>query len=167
MFHKILVPVDGSEPSDAAVSLALRIAGEDKAEVIFVHAIEISKIAALAGPANMDPSVAITAACDAGTALLNEVKERAEKAEVRCACEMPEDECVASVLQLGRHHKADVIVIGSHGRTGISRALLGSIAEGILRRSSIPVLVCHAPRRERDGHGAMKATVHAAEQTII
>lgn len=167
MFHKILVPVDGSEPSEAAVSLALRIADEDKADVIFVHAIEISKLAALAGPANMDPSVAITAACDAGTALLNEVKQRADKVHVRSSLEMPEDECVPSVLQLARHHKADVIVVGSHGRTGIPRALLGSVAEGILRRSPIPVLVCHAPKHDHDGHVGLKDKVHSAEQTII
>jgi nucleotide-binding universal stress UspA family protein len=145
MFHKIVVPVDGSEPSDAAVALALKLAKEEDAELIFVHAVELNKIVALAGPAPIDPSIAIDAACQMGKELLDDVKRRAVEAGCRATVELPEDECVASVLEIARQRKADLITVGSHGRSGIRRALLGSVAEGILRRSPIPVLVCHAP----------------------
>jgi nucleotide-binding universal stress UspA family protein len=145
MFHKIVVPVDGSEPSDAAVALALKLAKEEEAELIFVHAVELNKIVALAGPAPIDPSIAIDAACQMGKELLDDVKKRAVEAGCRATVELPEDECVASVLEIARQRRADLIIVGSHGRSGIRRALLGSVAEGILRRSPIPVLVCHAP----------------------
>jgi nucleotide-binding universal stress UspA family protein len=167
MFQRILVPVDGSEQSDAAVALALRMASEDKGELIFVHAVELNRIAALAGPAPLDPSMAIDAACRVGNELLDATKAKADAAGVRCTTELPEDECVGSVLELARQKKADLIVVGSHGRSGISRALLGSVAEGILRRSPVPVLVCHAPKPAAPRSSAVKATAKAAEQTII
>ena len=144
MFSKILVPIDGSEPSNAAVGLALQLARANEAEVIFVHAVELSKIAALVSPSSVDPSYAIDAACKSGQAFLDEAKARAQKAGIKAICELPEDGCVASVLTLARQRRADLIVVGSHGRSGIPRAVLGSVAEGIIRRSQIPVLVCHA-----------------------
>jgi nucleotide-binding universal stress UspA family protein len=146
MFTRILVPVDGSDPSREAVKLVFRVASEEHAEVIFVHAVELHKIVALAGPAPIDPSYAIDAACKAGSTLLDELKEEAQQAGVQASCEQPEDECVSSVLAVARRRKADLIIVGSHGRSGISRALLGSVAEGIVRRSPVPVLVCHVPR---------------------
>ena len=167
MFTKIVVPVDGSDPSNEAVTLALRLASESKAEVIFIHAVELHKIVALAAPAPMDPSYAIDAACRVGREILDQMKERAEKAGVQVACELPEDECIASVLEVARQRKADLIVVGSHGRSGIPRALLGSVAEGILRRSPIPVLVCHTPRAHKDGASFVKSSAQKAEQTIV
>lgn len=145
MFTKILVPIDGSDPSDAAVEMALGIAKESRSEVLFVHAVELNKIVALAAPAPMDPSYAIDAACRGGQAVLDQAMAKASAAGVCASCELPEDDCVASVLALARQRKTDLIVVGSHGRSGIPRAFLGSIAEGILRRSDIPVLVCHGP----------------------
>jgi nucleotide-binding universal stress UspA family protein len=155
MFKRIIVPVDGSETSDAAVRLALHLAADHDGEVVFMHAIELNKIVALAGPSSLDPSPAIDAACEAGSAILARAKEAADKAGVRCTCEMPEDQCVACVLDLATKKKADAIVIGSHGRRGISRAVLGSVAEGVLRRATVPVLVCHAD-------WTAEAPVHAA-----
>jgi len=144
MFTKILVPVDGSAPSDAAVELALRLGAENRSSVTFVHAVELSRIAALTGPSAIDPSLAIDAACRAGTAILAHTQDKAAAAGVACTTQLIEDECVRSVIEAARQTKADLIVLGSHGRSGISRALLGSVAEGILRRSTVPVLVCHA-----------------------
>jgi len=145
MFTKILVPVDGSAQSDAAVDLALGLAAETKASVVFIHAVELSKIAAIAAPSAIDPSLAIDAACAAGQSILDDAKRKAMRAAVPAIAELIEDQCVASVTLAARQHKADLIVLGSHGRGGIKRALLGSVAEGILRQSAIPVLVCHAP----------------------
>ena len=159
MFHKIVVPVDGSEPSDAAVALAFQIAKENQAELIFVHAVELNKIVALAGPA-LDPSIAIDAASQVGTELLENVKKRADQAGLQASTELPEDECVSSVLEIDRQRRADLIIVGSHGRSGIPRALLGSVAEGILRRSPIPVLVCHAPRRPRREPDLAASSLH-------
>jgi nucleotide-binding universal stress UspA family protein len=165
MFKKILVPVDGSEPSDAAVGLALHLAQEQHAEVTFVHAVELNRLVAMAGPAPIDPSLAVEAACDVGKLVLEDAKKRADAAGIRCSCEQPEDECVGSVLAIAKGIGADLIVIGSHGRSGVPRLVLGSVTEGILRRSPIPVLVCHAPRQAKPTIAARLAD--AAEQSVI
>ena len=166
MFSTIVVPIDGSEPSDAAVRLALQLASENKAEIIFVHAVELNKVAAMAGPGPIDPSYALEAACAGGKALLAEAKQAADAAGVKATTEQPEDSCVPSVLEIARQKKADLIVLGSHGRTGIPRLLLGSVTEGIMRQSPIPVLVCHAPERSADP-SPTKNLPRTAETTIL
>jgi nucleotide-binding universal stress UspA family protein len=147
MFSKILVPVDGSEPSNAAVSLAVRMAKESKAVLVFVHAVELNKVVAMAGPSAIDPSFAIDAACKAGEEILSQAKAVADAASVPATCEQPEDDSVASVLDSARRNKAELIAMGSHGRSGVARLFLGSVAEGILRQARIPVLICHAPAK--------------------
>jgi len=145
MFAKMLVPVDGSAASNAAVDLALKLARENNAWVLFIHAVEISKIAAMSSPAALDPFPVIDAACKAGQAILADAQRKAVQAGVSSVAELLEDQCIRSVVQAAGQHKADLVILGSHGRRGIPRALLGSVVEGILRRSPIPVLVCHAP----------------------
>ncbi len=169
MFSKILVPIDGSKPSEAAIELALRIASENRAEVVFVHAVELNKVVAMTGPGGIDPGLAIDAACKAGSAILDDARACAQKAHVQASFEQPEDECVSSVLQLARQRNADLIVIGSHGRSGIPRAFLGSVAEGILRRSHIPVLVCHAaPAEHPDKHTSyVRKEEREIQRTIV
>jgi len=169
MFTKILVPIDGSLQSDAAVDLALRMAAASNANVTFVHAVELSRIAALSGPSAIDPSIAIDAACQAGNAILGDAKQKATDCGVSSETLLLEDECIRSVMAAARQIKADLIVVGSHGRSGISRALLGSVAEGILRHSNVPVLVCHAPPVQpvQKPNGAIKREVLVAEQTML
>ena len=58
---------------------------------------------------------------------------------------MPEDDSVTAVLDSVTRNKANLIAMGSHGRSGVARLLLGSVAEGVLRHAPVPVLICHAP----------------------
>lgn len=146
MFKKILVPVDGSEPSDAAVAFAVRLARDQNAKVIFVHVCEYAKIAAMVGgpTVGVDPAYALEAERETGEAALQSATDRAKNGAVECERVIEEGPCVDTILEVARDHKADVIVIGSHGRGGIARALLGSVAEGVLRHTRIPVLVTRA-----------------------
>jgi nucleotide-binding universal stress UspA family protein len=148
MFRNIIVPVDGSPPSDAAVALALQVASSEGASITFVHAIDPAKIAAVAAPSSIDPTVAINAAEEAATEILASAADRAKGAKVLVATQQLEGDTVSTVLDLAKARGADLIIVGSHGRGGLSRALLGSVAEGILRKSTIPVLVTHAPRTQ-------------------
>lgn len=143
IFKKILVPVDGSEPSDAAVALAVRLAHDQGAKLLFLHVSEVAKIAAM---------VSSTAVCvDPSPAL--DAEQAAGEEALRCAVKAAGDEAVAAeslivqgasadaIVKTTRQAGADLIVMGSHGRDGIQRALLGSVAEGVLRQSAVPVLV--------------------------
>jgi len=80
MFSRILVPIDGSDPSNEAVKLAVRLAAETKAELAFVHVIELDKVVAMTGTVPSDPSFAIKALQTAGRAILDEAKQAADKA---------------------------------------------------------------------------------------
>jgi len=146
MFKTILVPVDGSAPSNAAVALAVRLARDQDAKVVFTHVCEIAKIAAMVSTstASIDPSYALEAERDVGEAALHEAVDRATGGGVSADSWIEEGSCVDTILNSARQHKADLIVIGSHGRGGIARALLGSVAEGVLRHSNMPVLVTRA-----------------------
>lgn len=146
MFKRILVPVDGSEPSDAAVTLAIKLARDQEAKVVLVHVCEVAKIAAMvaAPTVGIDPSYALEAEREAGEAALAEALESAKRGGVEAERCLEEGSCVSTILDVGRQRGADLIVIGSHGRGGIARALLGSVAEGVLRHSNIPVLVTRA-----------------------
>ncbi|HET9342408.1 MAG TPA: universal stress protein [Candidatus Eremiobacteraceae bacterium] len=146
MFKMILVPVDGSAPSDAAVALAVRLARDQDAKVVFTHVCEVAKIAAMmSAPAvSIDPSYALEAEREAGEAALQDAVDRAKGGGIDANSCIEEGSCVDTILTVARQHKADLIVIGSHGRSGLARALLGSIAEGVLRHSKVPVLVTRA-----------------------
>lgn len=143
MFKKILVPVDGSAPSNSAVGFAVRLARDQGARLCFVHVCEVAKIAAMvSAPAvGIDPSYALDAERESGEAALSDALERAKSGGVDSESVLEEGSCVSTILDASRAQGSDLIVIGSHGRGGIARALLGSVAEGVLRHSDIPVLV--------------------------
>jgi nucleotide-binding universal stress UspA family protein len=147
MFHNMLVPVDGSGPSDAAIGLAVKVAGDEGAKITFAHVVEVAKLASMAAPSSIDPSFAVDAARRAGQEILDQAKARAQKAKLTIMTVLLEGDAVSALVDLAADRKFDLIVVGSHGRSGIRRALLGSVAEGILRRSPVPVLVTHAPAK--------------------
>jgi nucleotide-binding universal stress UspA family protein len=154
MFHRIVVPVDGSTPSQTAVALALRLATEEGASVIFAHTIEVAKIVAMTAQSPIGPAYALDAARDAAKEILDEALAQAKGSKTKVSAELVEGDCVTALLDLATQRGADLIVVGSHGRGGLSRALLGSVAEGILRRADVPVLVTHAP------HGGKTISSH-------
>jgi len=147
MFRNILVPVDGSEPSNSAITFALRMASEERATVTFAHAVEVTRIIAMTSTSGIGPQYALDAALQAGRDILALAQAQADDTAVKATTELLEGDCVGALLDLAERMNADLIVVGSHGRGGISRAILGSVAEGILRRSAMPVLVMHAPKK--------------------
>jgi nucleotide-binding universal stress UspA family protein len=143
LFKKLLVPVDGSEPSDAAVTLAVRLARDQGAKVVFLHVSEVARIAAMVSSTVMcvDPTPALDAEHAIGEEALRDAAARARQSEVQTESLLVEGASADSILDTASRNGADLIVIGSHGRGGIQRALLGSVAEAVLRRSRVPVLV--------------------------
>jgi nucleotide-binding universal stress UspA family protein len=143
MFKKILVPVDGSAPSDAAVTLAVRLAHDQDAKLVFLHVSEVAKIAAMVSSTAVcvDPSPALDAEQAAGEDALRRAETVARKNAVPVESLLVEGASADSIVKTSSQKGVDLIVMGSHGRGGIQRALLGSVAEGVLRQSTVPVLV--------------------------
>jgi nucleotide-binding universal stress UspA family protein len=122
--QRIVAGVDESEPSDAALQTLLDLPAEDRQHVIFYS---------VAGESEDEQNQAHRVIGKA-VGLAN---ARGIFAKGRVISGQPDDALIAAA----QHQAADLIVLGSHGRHGLERFLLGSIAEGVVRKSPVPVLV--------------------------
>ena len=139
---KIIVPLDGSDWSFRAAKYAIKVAKMANAEIIFMHAV--------VNPPYGDPR-------SAGIMITAYIKEARELAElwyvkarnmasnegVKFVAETILDVASAadSIVNYAESKKADLIVIGTKGRTGLKRLLLGSVASGVVIHARCPVLV--------------------------
>lgn len=143
--RRILVPVDGSESAEKAITLALRLAREHEASVLFCHAVDYAGIAAeTAMAAGVD--LAGTFAClDEGARdVLAAASARAKAAQVEATAYKLEGRSATAIVSFCVEKQVDAIVMGTRGLSGVPHALLGSTAEGVLRTSTVPVFVVHA-----------------------
>lgn len=155
MFKRILIPVDGSVTSDAAVDLGRRFAADQNARLAFVHTYSVARTIAMAsgvGTTVLDPSEAVEVERGAGESILRDAVVQVAPFDAESFLE--EGDCVGSILAVAQRWGADLIVIGSHGRSGLTRALVGSVAEGVMRRAQIPVLVLHADKHRLEAANA-------------
>jgi nucleotide-binding universal stress UspA family protein len=134
----ILVPTDFSQSCQAAIDSAVELARTFDASLTLVHVWQIpayTATAAMYGGADL-----VTPIEEAASACLRAEVERLEKlvpnvtSELRCGVPWQE------IVEVAIARAADLIVIGTHGRTGFRHALLGSVAEKVVRISPVPVL---------------------------
>lgn len=149
MYKRIAVAVDGSKTSDAALDEAAKLAREMGATILLLHVCEEMPIVWEPEGVNVIPMDDIVKAiADAGNALLERYRKKLAAQGVACEMKLVEtyDGRIGHVVSdEARNLKADLLVVGSHGRTGIDRLLLGSVAEGISRSATMPVLLVRAP----------------------
>ena len=151
VFQRILVPIDGSAPSEAAVALALRMAKDWSSELVFASIVDSDRIVAeCASTAYGDPLPIVEAMTESAGQLLGAAAQQARDAGVasRTALER-QGSAVPGILEAAKRERADLIVMGSHGRRGLSRLVMGSTTEGVLRASELPVLVVREPHEEK------------------
>jgi nucleotide-binding universal stress UspA family protein len=137
-FHHVLVPVDFEDPSHETLEVAIALALTFDARLTVLHAWDLP-VYSYAGLSYLPPDVATV------------VEEAAEKsltsAMALATSRVPKAESVlvrgpaaVEILEAAGRLKADLIVMGTHGRRGVSRMLLGSVAEKVVRSSLVPVL---------------------------
>lgn len=146
MYQRILVPIDGSATADRALQEAIKLAA-GKARLRLVYVIEEAYPLDAEGYAVIDHAALQEAVRKTGErALVQAAKEvRHAGIEAETALLQVPGERIASVIDGdAQKWKADLIVIGTHGRSGLSRLLLGSVAEGVVRSASVPVLLVRA-----------------------
>jgi nucleotide-binding universal stress UspA family protein len=150
MYSRILVPVDGSEVSDAGAADALELAAKLGATVRFFNVIDLTFLArAGEGVSTYAAQLSDAARSDAAT-LLERALERASAAGVQAesgSTEIMTGRPGDAIALEAARFKAELIVMGTHGRRGFQRAILGSDAESVVRQASVPVLL--VPSRER------------------
>ncbi len=147
MFKRILVPVDGSETSTKALVAALQLARESGGSVRVLHAIdELAYFSGFEYPAEVLDQV-----IDWGKKCIADALEVARSSGVPAdsrLLDVPGRRLGDVVAEEARAWDADLVVVGTHGRRGVSRALLGSGAEQVIRLAPVPVLVIRAPEAD-------------------
>jgi nucleotide-binding universal stress UspA family protein len=137
-WSKILVPTDFSPPSLEALRYARELARERNARLILLHVVE-----PFHPDWRMDTTTLQRAARDQARHRLDELVSR-ELPGASAVAEVRAGHPVEQINAVAGKHRADVIVIATHGRTGLQHALLGSVAERVVRHAPCPVLVLRA-----------------------
>ncbi len=145
-FRRILVTTDFSEAGDRAIPHAFRMAADHGAEVILCHVLEPvilpNPLYAQYYPGEVfSPEVLERAAADARAALLERVPKEAPLAQVPYRVAIGQGGPVDEIIRLAAEEKADLIVIATHGHTGLKHLLMGSVAERVIRHAPCAVLV--------------------------
>jgi nucleotide-binding universal stress UspA family protein len=152
MWKTLLVPHDFSACADAALAVAAQLARLHRADLVILHVSDL--------PANVPR--------DADEEISRGTSRRLEeiagplRADLSVATRARIGDVCREVLSVAKDEEASAIVMGTHGREGLTRALLGSVTEAVLRRSPVPVVIIRAP------HGAPHPTAEevAAEDEL-
>jgi nucleotide-binding universal stress UspA family protein len=141
-FSRVLVPYDGSDPAKSALKHALTLVA-DGTELCILTVVDDTPIIAEAGMSvtAYDPSSLFEAMDREGSLELDDAVQRCHAKHVNPVTELVHDTTVRAILSTAEKHASDLIVMGSHGRTGLSRLFLGSTTAGVLRECIVPVLV--------------------------
>jgi nucleotide-binding universal stress UspA family protein len=135
----ILHPTDFSEQSQAAFVLACALTRDYGARLIALHVVATE--AFVYGEGYLPPT---------SEELLADAREQFERLQppqgtVRAEHRLEQGDAAPEILRVAQEVHADLIVMGTHGRTGLSRLLMGSVAEQIVRKAACPVLTMTAP----------------------
>ncbi|MFM0514080.1 universal stress protein [Paraburkholderia sp. RL17-373-BIF-A] len=144
MYKRILVAIDGSQAAQLALEEALKIAEAAQATVTAVFVAEHVAQMVDMSTGLVDEQARTTASAEAAMATLEDARALFDQRKVRGLTRTIDayGEDIASVLcRVADECEADLVVMGTHGRHGIGRLLLGSVAEALLRRTGVPVLM--------------------------
>jgi nucleotide-binding universal stress UspA family protein len=137
--HTILHPTDFSEPSEIAFRLACTFARDCGARLILLHVAPVPVLVYGEGVVPPRPE-------DYQEQLEEELHRLVPPdPSIRFEHRFREGDAVTEILATAEETNADLIVMGTHGRTGLSRLLMGSVAEQVVRRASCPVLTVRTP----------------------
>lgn len=144
MYKRILVPLDGSKLAESALPHAREVCTET-AEILLLEVIRLPMPI-------MTPDISMSLPVVDTEELKNEAREylkgvagKLKKEGLRVSYDVVEADDVAdAIVNYAREHNVDLIVQSTHGRGGLSRLVFGSIAEGVLRKTSCPVMFIRA-----------------------
>ncbi len=151
MYERILVPVDGSDASDRGLHEAIRLSKALGGELRLVHIVDDSPLA-------LTPETGIAAAplvadfAQAGKSILEDARSIAAAEGLAPSVVLHENftgRVADLIVEEARKWRAEVIVMGTHGRRGVRHAVLGSDAEAVVQRAEVPVLLIRSTRAKK------------------
>ncbi|MFC7139914.1 universal stress protein [Halosimplex aquaticum] len=135
-FDAILVPTDGSEVANAAADHGIELAGRADAALHALHVVDVTGFWT-----DVDSPAVLSALEEAGQRAVDDVVDRASEAGLGSVeASVSSGTPASGIVDYADDRDVDLIVMGTHGRTGLDRFLLGSVAEKVVRVSDIPVL---------------------------
>jgi nucleotide-binding universal stress UspA family protein len=160
-FKHILVPTDFGEASERAVDLAVTLAEKFQSQVILIHstALPASAFSAYAEGLYWPTEEMISAAQKELDTTVSKARNRYPNINGVVVNLEPWQ----AILDFARTHHADLVVMGTHGRRGISRVFLGSVAERVVRFSPIPVLTVGGKAEQEAKAKAIAPTTSAKQ----
>ena len=146
-YKRILVPVDGSPTSDSGLDEALRLARAGRSKIRLLHIIDDTL--AFNSPDGAGVNYVLDALRGSARQVLKDAGDRVRRARLEAETGLVENftgRVADAIVEQARRWRADLIVMGTHGRRGFDRLLIGSNAELVVRQSQVPVLLVPAGR---------------------
>lgn len=134
VYDDILIPTDGSQGADIAIDWGLTLASVYDATVHAVYSVDTSGVPEGPGMSQIHDTLERT-----GRNALKTVRERARAADISVSGHLGTGPADSVIHSYSEEHEIDLIVMGTHGRTGIERFILGSVTEKVVRTAAVPV----------------------------
>ena len=154
MFKRILVPVDGSPPSQHALHVGAGIARESGGQLRLLHVLEDVSYLSGYDPFGATAGELFRVMRESAERILSEAQAQALSDGVQADTVLVDElgkRLDGAVAEIATQWPADLVVVGTHGRRGMSRLMLGSGAEQIIRTAPVPVLVARQPEPAQAG----------------
>lgn len=150
MYKRILVPVDGSATSQRGLRAAIDLAKAQRSRLVILNVVDAVQVfATMEGAMAYDPGI-VEALRDAGKKILARAAAEAKKRGVKAKTVLAENLAgrVADVIvREAKKQRSDLLVLGTHGRRGLTRMVMGSDAELVVRYTPAPVLLVRGQGR--------------------
>jgi nucleotide-binding universal stress UspA family protein len=144
MYDNILVPTDGSTASEGAVDHAIELAKQYDATLHVLYVVDSGVYSSL----EVGSEIVVEALREEGKKAVGDVRSKAESAGIEVETVVQTGLAHRSIVDYVRDEGIDLVVMGTHGRTGVGRFLLGSVAEKVVRTADAPVLTVRASDEE-------------------
>lgn len=159
MFGRMLIPLDGSKTAEDVLPYARRLAADARVAVELLGVVEMAEIAEdIASNQAAYAGALVREAVRNSTEYLEKLAQTFHNGKVRCNVQQgrPEDIIIAAAYA----DRATLIAMATHGRSGVTRWLLGSVTEKVLRGTVNPLLVVRAPGNSKtDGEAALRSVI--------
>lgn len=149
MYKRILAPIDGSHTSTRGLQEAVELAKAEHAVLRLVHVVDESAITLTPELAGTDATHILDALVKSGKQVMRNAVSLAERHGVSVESSTHETfvgRVADVILKEAKEWHADLIVMGTHGRRGLTHAVMGSDAEAVVRSSPVPVLLVRSPQ---------------------
>lgn len=151
MYDRILVPTDGSSETERAVAHAAELAATHGADLHGVYVVNSASFAGLPMETSWESVDGVLR--EEGEAALSRAEDVAADHGVEMTTHLLEGSPSRRIVEFAEGEDCDLVVMATHGRGGIDRLLLGSVTEGVVRASSVPVLTVQVDDEDDSADG--------------